>query len=63
MMKEIFLMQAAMAPVKLLLRCAFARLRAEQGRNPFIVLFNNPHAWAPLRIFASLRETKKIKPS
>ena len=31
-------------------------------RNPFIVQFADQQALAPLRIFASLRETKKIKP-
>jgi hypothetical protein len=47
MMRKIFLVQAAVASIRLLLR-----------RNPFIVLFTNQQALLPLRIFAPLREIK-----
>ena len=48
MIRKLFLIQATITPIKLLLR-----------RNPFIVLFTNQQAFVPSRIFAPLRETKK----
>jgi len=62
-MIKLMMVPAIVTPIGVWLRCAFAKLRAEQGRNPFIVLFPGQQTLAPLRSFVSLRETKIFKTS
>ena len=57
---KLFLIRATLTPIELLLRRARRQGFERGGGNPFSIVFTNQQALLPLRIFAPLRERKKI---